>query len=87
MKFKLKYEAPFGDIDKISSVPTGTWRHKRPIIKKGKCSQCGLCYLYCPAGTVVEEGDSFGIDLKYCKGCGACAQCCPSHAIIMVEEV
>ena len=83
---RLKYEAPFGDIEKLLCVPTGAWRHKRPVIKNKKCSQCGWCYLYCPAGTVVEEGDQFTIDLEYCKGCGTCAKICPADAIMMIEE-
>jgi 2-oxoacid:acceptor oxidoreductase delta subunit (pyruvate/2-ketoisovalerate family) len=86
MTFKLKYEAPFGDIDKIHSIPTGTWRHKRPVIKSRKCSQCGWCHLYCPVGSLIEEEGGFNVDLKFCKGCGICAKICPAHAIIMVEE-
>ena len=86
MKYKLKHEAPFGDIEKIHSAPTGTWRHKRPVLKKAKCSQCGWCYIYCPGGSVVEDGEHFSFDLTYCKGCGTCASICPANAIMMVEE-
>ncbi len=86
MKFKLKYEAPFGDVGELFSVPTGKWRHKRPVIKARKCSQCGWCYLYCPGGSINEEEDHFTVDLKYCKGCGTCADICPANAIIMIEE-
>ena len=86
MKYKLKYEAPFGDVGRMSGVPTGTWRHMKPVIKMSKCSRCGWCYLYCPGGSLVEEGDHFSIDLEYCKGCGTCSDICPADAIIMVEE-
>ncbi|MBW2000498.1 MAG: 4Fe-4S binding protein [Deltaproteobacteria bacterium] len=86
MKYRLRYEAPFADIEKIYSAPTGTWRHKRPLINRGKCSRCGWCHLYCPGGSMIEREGNFSVDLKFCKGCGLCARVCPSSAILMVQE-
>ncbi|MEE4354653.1 MAG: 4Fe-4S binding protein [Desulfatiglans sp.] len=88
MKFKLKYEGPWAEIEKTLDMPTGNWRYSRPVIKFPKCCQCGWCYLYCPTGSIaITEHERFTIDLTYCKGCGICASVCPVDAIMMVEEV
>ena len=70
-----------------SKYKTGEWRSKRPIVDPGKCSKCGLCYVYCPEGCIraAKEGH-FESNLYYCKGCGICAAECPKKAITMVEE-
>ena len=86
MELKLKYEGPFGDVGKIIAMPTGGWRHKRPVIKAEKCCQCGWCHIYCPTGSVIDETQGVNIDLSYCKGCGICASICPVDAIMMIAE-
>jgi len=66
---------------------TGIWRVKRPVLDRGKCVKCLVCWLYCPEGAVLRlEDDSIEIDYEYCKGCGVCANECPVKAIAMVEE-
>ena len=36
-----------------------------------KCSNCMLCWAYCPDSSIeVEDGAMTGIDLFHCKGCG-----------------
>ena len=65
---------------------TGEWRTFRPIIKEG-CNKCGICWMYCPEGTIKKKEDgSFEIDLQYCKGCGICAKECPTNNIEMIRE-
>jgi pyruvate ferredoxin oxidoreductase delta subunit len=66
---------------------TGDWRTERPVMDKGKCNKCGLCWLYCPDAAIkpVEDG-YYEPDLFYCKGCGICAKVCPREAITMTEE-
>ena len=65
---------------------TGEWRTFRPIIKDG-CNKCGICWMYCPEGTIKRKEDgSFEIDLQYCKGCGICAKECPTNNIEMIRE-
>jgi len=70
------------------NLRTGDWRSERPIMDKEKCNKCGMCYIFCPEGTIKEtEEGYFEVDLYYCKGCGICAHECPQGAIKMVLEV
>lgn len=66
---------------------TGDWRTERPILDKGKCTKCALCWLNCPDAAIkpTEEG-WYEADLDYCKGCGICAEICPVEAITMIQE-
>lgn len=66
---------------------TGEWRIFKPLQDKEKCSNCLLCWIYCPdSSIIVEEGKVKGIDYQHCKGCGICAQVCPRKCIQMVKE-
>lgn len=66
---------------------TGFWRTFRPIVDYSKCTQCTLCWIYCPDGAITrQEDDSPEIDYDYCKGCGVCANECPVKAITMQRE-
>ena len=66
---------------------TGEWRSKDPHIDKDKCSNCLLCFIYCPENCVKLDGYKISnIDLDYCKGCGICAEECPKNAIEMREK-
>ena len=70
-----------------SQYKTGDWRSQRPILDRGKCIKCGLCYLFCPEGCIRQETDGYFVsNLFYCKGCGICANECPKKAIKMEEE-
>ena len=65
----------------------GEWKSKYPDINKDKCSECLLCYIYCPENCIELENTSVkSIDLDYCKGCGICAVECPKNAIEMKQE-
>lgn len=63
---------------------TGAWRSLRPIKFDDKCTNCSLCWLYCPEGCITR--DEFKINYTYCKGCGICAAECPPKAIVMERE-
>ena len=66
---------------------TGDWKAKHPDIDKEKCSNCLLCYIYCPENCVeLNDVKVKEIDLDYCKGCGICAVECPKSAIEMRPE-
>jgi pyruvate ferredoxin oxidoreductase delta subunit len=68
---------------------TGSWRSRRPIWDKDKCTSCLTCWIYCPDSSVIVENQKvMGINLDYCKGCGICANVCPPKvsAIRMDEE-
>jgi len=83
--FRTPYSGPFR-LHASTVKKTGDWRDQRPVVKTEKCSQCGWCYLYCPTGCVVQQGDRFEPNLDFCKGCGICAAECPVNAIIMIRE-
>jgi len=67
---------------------TGGWRTFRPVRDEEKCSQCLICYVFCPDSSIQASGDKItGIDYDFCKGCGICAYECPRKAIQMVDNV
>ena len=68
---------------------TGDWRSRRPVHDKAKCTNCLICWIYCPdSAIIVEDGKVAGIDYAHCKGCGICARECPPkiRAIEMKDE-
>ena len=66
---------------------TGDWRAERPAYNFDRCIKCGICYIYCPEGCIIENSEGyFEADLYYCKGCGICATECWTQAISMVQE-
>lgn len=68
---------------------TGDWRTFRPVRDEEKCTDCLLCWIYCPdSSVIVSDGKVTGFDYDHCKGCGICAEMCPPRvkAIEMVEE-
>ena len=86
-------ELPVGglilDAGSAERYVTGGWRTFRPILDGGKCTDCMICWFYCPdTAIVVKDGVLQGFDLVHCKGCGICAAVCPpkTSAIVMVEE-
>jgi 2-oxoacid:acceptor oxidoreductase delta subunit (pyruvate/2-ketoisovalerate family) len=96
---KKKKDAPkivFKSIDEVPLMPmslgsmlfnkTGSWRNIRPEINLAECSQCGICWKFCPEMSVEIEDEFPVIDYDFCKGCGICAEECPKKCIAMVEE-
>ncbi|MFQ6075802.1 MAG: 4Fe-4S binding protein [Candidatus Bathyarchaeia archaeon] len=71
----------------LAPQKTGVWRALRPVMDRDLCTQCGICWTYCPDHIIrkMEDG-SYEIDYDFCKGCGVCAEECPSRAIEMVME-
>lgn len=66
---------------------TGGWRTERPVKDEGQCSNCLICWVYCPDSSIVVKNEKVvGFDLDHCKGCGICAKECPRDAIEMVDE-
>jgi pyruvate ferredoxin oxidoreductase delta subunit len=66
---------------------TGQWRTKDFFIDKDKCSNCMLCFIYCPERCVeLKDYKIIKINLDYCKGCGICAAECPKEAIEMRQK-
>ena len=68
---------------------TGAWRTFKPVHDQNKCTNCLLCWIYCPDSAIrVKDGKFLEFDLEHCKGCGICAKECPDKikAITMAEE-
>lgn len=66
---------------------TGSWRTRRPVLDLEKCSQCLVCFVYCPETSIkVADRQVTGIDYDHCKGCGICAAECPRDAITLEDE-
>ena len=60
---------------------TGGWRSQRPVWDPEKCTNCLMCWVYCPDSSIlVAEQKMTGIDYDHCKGCGICAEVCPPKA-------
>ncbi|MCG2808464.1 MAG: 4Fe-4S binding protein [Coriobacteriia bacterium] len=71
----------------------GGWRSERPYRDDEVCTQCMLCWIFCPdTAVVVKDEKVVDFDLAHCKGCGICANECPTNpkfgksAIEMVPE-
>ncbi|MHB1415028.1 MAG: 4Fe-4S binding protein [Chloroflexota bacterium] len=77
------------NIGNSAKYNTGTWRTQRPIHNAEVCTNCLICWINCPDGSImVSEGKVTGVDEKHCKGCGICAQVCPTKpakAITMAQ--
>ncbi|HVP24162.1 MAG TPA: 4Fe-4S binding protein [Conexivisphaerales archaeon] len=83
------------ELEEAATVHGGTsegyhtegWRVSRPVINESKCTNCLLCWIYCPEPAIVRhEGSKVTIDYEHCKGCGICESECPVRAITMVRE-
>lgn len=56
-----------------------------PKIVLEKCTQCLVCWVFCPDSAVAIAGQAVEINVDFCKGCGICATECPEGAISMVK--
>jgi pyruvate ferredoxin oxidoreductase gamma subunit len=67
---------------------TGSWRVLRPVIDRGACTRCGICFALCPDGAITLDADAYPvIDYDNCKGCLICRQECPIRCIAERKEV
>jgi len=66
---------------------TGNWRTFRPTIDYAKCTNCMICYAYCPESAMsVGEDGRIRIDYDNCKGCMICMTECPLRAVTQSRE-
>ncbi len=86
-KLKFNVGAAITDVGSTEKNKTGGWRAFGPVWDKNKCTQCMLCWQYCPDTSIPEkDGKRLETDLDYCKGCGICANVCPVKCIKMIKE-
>jgi len=65
---------------------------RQAIIRREKCTACGLCMEYCRFDAVKKQPGSqgktvFEIDPVSCEGCGVCVRFCPEQAIDFPESL
>ncbi len=66
---------------------TGGWRALRPVWNKEKCTQCMICWTFCPDMSIPQkDGKRLETNFDFCKGCGICKSVCPVMAIHMEKE-
>lgn len=66
---------------------TGNWRTFRPVIDFTRCTDCMICYAYCPESAMSVGPDGrVKIDYNNCKGCMVCLTECPLKAISQTRE-
>ncbi len=53
----------------------------RFIVKKEKCTRCGLCIKQCPVHNIHAGPDGFPVYELHCQYCLRCASYCPAGAI------
>jgi len=82
-----------GGIEKVMNTGnsylrhTGNWRTFRPTIDYAKCTDCMICYAYCPESAMsVGEDGRVKIDYENCKGCMICMTECPLRAVTQTRE-
>ncbi len=82
-----------GGIEKVTNTGnssarhTGNWRTFRPTIDYAKCTDCMICYAYCPESAMsVGQDGRVRIDYDNCKGCMICMTECPLRAIVQSRE-
>jgi pyruvate ferredoxin oxidoreductase gamma subunit len=82
-----------GGIEKVTNPGnaynrhTGNWRTFKPTIDYEKCTNCMICYAYCPESAMsVGEDGRVRIDYDNCKGCMICMTECPLRAVTQSRE-
>lgn len=54
----------------------------QPILRREKCTRCGVCIDVCPSGAAQFADDEYPVyDLEKCIGCAQCIAQCPSMAL------
>lgn len=53
----------------------------RPVIKHGRCPQCGICLEHCPQHAISLSGKRLEINYRDCIRCFCCQEFCPRGAI------
>lgn len=87
MKEKFNTAAIITEPGSTVKNKTGSWRSMRPVWDEKKCTQCMLCWQFCPDNAIPEKNEKrTETNFDFCKGCGICAKICPVKAINMVKE-
>lgn len=75
------------EVGNTAERSVANWRDYKPVIARNLCTNCLICWIYCPEPAIyTDEAGFVQIDYEHCKGCGICAEECPRKAIKMVTE-
>jgi NADPH-dependent glutamate synthase beta subunit-like oxidoreductase/Pyruvate/2-oxoacid:ferredoxin oxidoreductase delta subunit len=75
------FEEVIGDVDE-NEIQKSVER----CFSCGTCTNCDICYNFCPDLSVKKRNQSYEIDYTYCKGCTICAEECPRGVIHLKAE-
>lgn len=64
-------------------VKTSSREEARRCFSCGLCSNCGICWTFCPDLAVEYAAGEYSFLLDYCKGCGICVRECPAGVLEM----
>ncbi|WP_457590513.1 2-oxoacid:acceptor oxidoreductase family protein [Geoglobus sp.] len=84
---RTNVRAPVSKPKKGVAGRTAIWRDFVPEIDYSRCTGCLSCWLYCPEGAILRNGNAVRIDYEFCKGCLVCHSVCPRTAIRVAREV
>jgi pyruvate ferredoxin oxidoreductase delta subunit len=84
---KLEIGAIVTDPGSYEENKTGGWRALGAVWDEKKCTQCMICWMFCPDMAIPQkDGKRLETDFDFCKGCGICKTECPVNAIHMEKE-
>ncbi len=83
-----RFAAPSMNAGATSALRTTEgWRVYRPVIERGRCTRCFICFAFCPEGAIQLDTQNYPlVDYAHCKGCLVCLSECPPNAIREVRE-
>lgn len=71
------FHLPFPILQKLYS----RWLAERPVIDRGKCTNCGTCIKICAANAIKPGRNTPRYDYYRCIKCFCCQELCPERAI------
>ena len=71
----------------VSVGTKGDSHISKAVINPKNCIKCGLCKRVCPQNTIIENENSYEVNLSHCIGCNKCHNICPQNTIEMKYEI
>ena len=61
---EISLGASIKNVGSSTENKTGNWRSIRPVFDKKKCTQCMICWMYCPDMAIPQK---LGKEMKSCN--------------------